>query len=290
MKVKQALLAFFTLCVFTFFQFVLSTHLSSSTFSRSQQNRTLLLLCPGGLTRSNTINNYLVRLFCSWWRPTNILGTNWISGTLNKNVKFRKRKALNLHFAARTPTSCSYSPEVKGKKNVHPFLFLWDKASCTRKQELFFFICHGSGLSTYTDNASRIQAAAWQLGEGAYAGTKMQLVFLWKAARNSPEASLDVFNFVVSGRNKIFTYVNFSCFICWILWSGFISADMFHSSGLLSVVGWRVISVSLTQDNALDLQGLNWLWMEMFQEIHGYSGLGQVLTSRLKTMMIVLNE
>lgn len=94
--------------------------------------------------------------------------------------------------------------------------------------------------------ASKIWAAAWQLGEGTYARNKMQLVFLWKAARNSPEASLDVFHFVISGHNKIFTYVNFSWFICWVLWSGFLSAHMFNSSRLLSVVGWRVISVSLT--------------------------------------------
>lgn len=35
---------------------------------------------------------------------------------------------------------------------MHPFLFQGDKASCTRKQELFFFICHVSGLSTSSDS------------------------------------------------------------------------------------------------------------------------------------------
>lgn len=140
-------------CVFTLFQFVLSTHLRSSKFSRSQQNRTLfrfILEVLPYLTQRIIWWDCLLQLVKAHKYFRNQLNSRNV--TLSKKIKFKTRKASNLHFAARTSTSCSYSPEAKGKMNMHPFLFQWDKASCTRKQELFFFICHGSGLSTYSDS------------------------------------------------------------------------------------------------------------------------------------------
>lgn len=141
--------------------------------------------------------------------------------------------------------------------NVHPFLFLWDEASCTRKQELFFCICHGSGLSTYAES---VPPRSEQLP-----GSLVKvLILVTKCNWSSCEKLLEILlkqsrcvSFCYNGHNNTFTYINFSCFICQVLWSGFLSTHVFHSSGLLSVVGWRVMSVPLTQGNALDLQGLN---------------------------------
>lgn len=127
----------------------------------------------------------------------------------------------------------------------------------------------------------KIWAAGWQiqLGESVYAWQRNGIGLPVKKYYNSSESSRDVFHFIVSGHNKIFT---FSCFICGVLWSGFLSAfHVVHSPGLLEVC----LSILHTKQ----CTALPWL-TEMFHEIQACRSLGQMLMVSLKTMVIVLHE